>query len=300
MSKITQESDDHEMSSSTGSSSRNRVTSKVAAKVLGDYSILTDDFIIEHSLRYVGMNQYRFIASVSRQYHRIYTSLFTDEKLGAVTHVTLDMSTGSNATAKNSAIAGAFAFINAHTPKQTYHNVSTLEHLTMCYNETINKNGRWNEKSYFYKCVGRNATIAQLQYLYSKFDCEYGVSEICESAAGSGRLEVIQYFIEYHQLDDYKVHGACYKAAEFGHLHIVQYFHTHKYPVSYKSATHALKNGHLNILEYLGNGGITPSNFEFRYNDWDDIVRNDSLDIIKYLQGRGFKVDFDLVCSLGW
>jgi hypothetical protein len=193
--------------------------------------ILDDDNILRDILSYVGEDQYRFVATVNRNFRNTYVSLYPD--------------------------------------KTTFLNVSTMGHATICCQEICDREYSHCEERYrFILC--KNATkmgdLSILKFLYSN-DCplyyhyhqwftEYMlITDTFKVAVKSGHVHILQWMKkleEYSYMTKSSSGHEMKWAARHGQLDALKWLHANGFKWGQRNLYNvAAERGHLPVLQWL-------------------------------------------------
>ena len=196
-----------------------------------DDSIFHQSDIVRNIACFIGRNQYRFVAAISRQFRNAY----------------------------------ALEFPN-HT--QTYLNASTLEHAMICHQEIIycddiiDIETTINEPNALCRAAGRSGNSLAVEYLLAvhHHHDSWCCSMLCRTAAKYGHLHVLQYAVSQQYLTHYR--EICDTAAKYGHLQILEAFRDQYRPFWDEwSCANAAAYGVLHILQWYRHQGCPWNEF---------------------------------------
>jgi hypothetical protein len=203
---------------------------------------IPSELFIQYILPFVGDHQYRFVAAVNHNFHTAYVAAFPN--------------------------------------KVTRFNVSTIEHVKICFDEI--------KRPYYYPSIlgwiaAREGNLTVLKYLHS-IQCPLGY-DTCAYATENGYLDVIKWC---------RINGCpwdtntCAIAAQNGHLDVIQWCRQNGCEWDSETCASAAENGHLDVIQWCRQNGC----------EWDNdtcanAAKNGHLDVIQWCRQNGCEWDND-------
>jgi hypothetical protein len=197
--------------------------------------VLGNDDTLQHILSFVGCNQYRFVASVSKDFQNAYHQLYPENKT----------------TYCNASTIGHAKICIAECK-------GTRKSVTLCYSAIRHgslpalqylrsSNYQWD--AFVCNVAAQFGQLHILKYLRQK-DCDWG--KTCELAVQYGHLPIVQWaHVNGCEWNEW----TCAIAAEYGRLDILDWLHTNGCPWDEWTCWAAVEGGHLGILQWAQANG---------------------------------------------